>query len=115
MDEELQRVQEESAAMKALLREKEAELQRLKNIKEKNRKKFAERKKQRRQEIEQMTWVIFIFINYFVCHLHLTSFDRLVWNYIPSAKYNTLHAKVMAKKYGGTASPESQLLDDDSE
>lgn len=55
LDQELERAQKEEVELKELVRQREAEVQRLKDVKGKNRKEFARRKKERRQKITKLT------------------------------------------------------------
>lgn len=70
LDQELERAKKEEAELMKLLRQREAEVQRLKHTKTNNRKDMARRKKERRQKISQLTWVSNLFIEFFVKYLY---------------------------------------------
>lgn len=55
LDQELERAQKEEEKLNKLVRERETELQRLKDIKVKNRQEYGRRKKEHRQKINQLT------------------------------------------------------------
>lgn len=55
LDQELKRAQKEDEELKKLVHERAAEVQRLKDVKGKNRKEIARRKKERRLKINKLT------------------------------------------------------------